>query len=88
MVFMDATLQPKRCPQCQALVVDRRSSACTTCRAALPAEWVMTSEQTAQMMKIEAQNRATHQEEMRSLDPPLCDPNLPPVVRMLKLNQP
>ena len=85
---MDPAAQPKRCPQCQALVVDRRSPVCTTCQAALPAEWAMTSEQIAKMMKIEAQNRATHKEEMRSLDPPLCDPNLPPVVRMLKLNQP
>jgi hypothetical protein len=48
----------------------------------------MTNEQAAKMMKIEAQNRATHKAEMQSLDPPLCDPNLPPVVRLLKLNQP
>ena len=85
---MDSATQPKRCPKCQALVVDRRSLTCTTCRAALPAEWVMTNEQTAKMMKLEAQNRATHKAEMQSLDPPLCDPNLPPVVRLLKLNQP
>jgi hypothetical protein len=48
----------------------------------------MTPEQTAKMMKLEAQNRATHQEEMRSLDPPLCNPELPAVVRLLRMNEP
>ena len=48
----------------------------------------MTPAQAAKMMKLEAQNRATHLEEMRSLDPPLCDPNLPPIVRMLRMNEP
>jgi hypothetical protein len=33
-----------RCPKCQALVVDRRSPVCTTCRAELPKNWVMTAE--------------------------------------------
>jgi hypothetical protein len=48
----------------------------------------MTADQAAKMMKLDAQIRATHQEEMRSLGPPICDPNLTPVVRLLKLNQP
>jgi hypothetical protein len=85
---MESPNQPHRCPTCHALVVDRRSAACTTCRAALPAEWVMTAEQAAKMMKLEAQNRAMHQSEMRLLDPPLCDPDLPPVVRLLRMNEP
>ena len=84
---MDAT-QPHRCPKCNALVVDRRSPVCTTCRQELPADWVMTPEQSAKMMKLEAQNRATHQAEMRSLDPPLCNPDLPPIVRLLRMNEP
>ncbi len=85
---MDSVLQPRRCPKCQALVVDRRSAACTTCRTALPADWVMTAGQAAKMMQLEAQNRATHVQEMRALDPPLCDPDLPPVVRLLRMNEP
>ncbi|HEY0257462.1 MAG TPA: hypothetical protein VGC39_08465 [Candidatus Methylacidiphilales bacterium] len=85
---MEAAPQPHRCPKCNALVVDRRSPVCTTCRAALPADWVMTPEQTAKMMKLEAQNRAAHLEEMRALDPPLCNPDLPPVVRLLRMNEP
>ena len=84
---MDLT-QPHRCPKCNALVVDRRSPVCTTCRQALPKEWVMTADQTAKMMKLETHNRATHQEEMRSLDPPLCSPDLPPIIRLLRMNEP
>jgi hypothetical protein len=36
---------PLRCPHCKALVVDRRSPTCTTCRAELPAEWILTPTQ-------------------------------------------
>ncbi len=85
---MESPIQPRRCPKCHALVVDRRSPVCTTCRAALPAQWIMTPEQATKMMKLEAQNRAAHQQEMRSLDPPLCDPDLPPMVRLLRMNEP
>ena len=38
-----------RCPQCNALVIDRRFPFCTTCHAALPEEWVMTPEQVAKV---------------------------------------
>jgi len=85
---MEALNQPRRCPKCHALVVDRRSAVCTTCREALPAEWIMTADQAAKMMQLDAQIRATHQEEMRSLGPPLCNPDLPPVVRLLRMNEP
>jgi hypothetical protein len=83
---MDHTAQPKRCPQCQALVVDRRSTTCTTCHADLPKEWVMSKEQVAKVAHLDAQARATHQQEMRSLDPRL-DPNLPPAIKFLYINQ-
>jgi hypothetical protein len=49
-------------------VVDRRSPVCTTCRAALPADWVMTPQQTAKMMQLDAQARAQQLEEMRKID--------------------
>ncbi len=65
---MDAPLRPLRCPHCNALVVDRRSPVCTTCRAALPADWVMTPQQTAKMMQLDAQARAQQLEEMRKID--------------------
>ncbi len=78
---MDA-IKPHRCPQCNALVVDRRSPVCTTCRVALPKNWVMTPEQSAKMMELDAQARALHIQEMRALDP-LNDPNVPAVVRFL-----
>ena len=48
----------------------------------------MTADQAAKMMQLDAQIRATHQEEMRSFDPPLCNPDLPPVVRLLRMNEP
>ncbi len=57
---MESTEFPHRCPKCQALVVDRRSPVCTTCRAALPADWVMTPEQAAKTMAIDAQAKAEH----------------------------
>ncbi len=78
----------RRCPHCNALVVDRRSSVCTTCRAALPPEWIMTKEEAAKMTKLEAQNRAMHLQEMRALSPPICNPDLPMAVRILDLNSP
>jgi hypothetical protein len=65
---MDATLQPHRCPKCNALVVDRRSPVCTTCRQALPADWIMTPRQTTKVMKIDAQCRAEHASTMKHLN--------------------
>ncbi len=82
---MDAADQPKRCPQCHALVVDRRSPVCTTCRAGLPAEWIMSKDQAAKVMALDAQARAQHVQEMRSLDPQ-SDPNVPALVKLLDSN--
>jgi hypothetical protein len=45
----------------------------------------MTSDQAAKMMKLEAQNRATHLQEIRKLDPQ-CDPNVPAFVQLLDSN--
>jgi len=82
---MNSDLQPKRCPKCHALVVDRRSAVCTTCRAELPADWIMTKEQTAKVKVLDAQARAQHLQEMRNLDPQ-CDPNVPAVIKLLDSN--
>jgi hypothetical protein len=79
---MDAALQPHRCPKCNALVVDRRKPACTTCRAELPKEWVMTPDQAKNVMKLDAAARAQHLAEMRKLDPQ-SDPNVHGVVKFL-----
>ncbi len=69
-----------RCPECDALVVDRRSPACTTCHEALPAEWVMTPEQIGKITTIDAHARAEHAAAMSDLDavnPPDTDPTVP-----------
>ncbi len=79
---MDLSQQPHRCPKCNALVVDRRSSVCTTCRAELPAEWIMTKDQSAKVMALDAQARVQHLQEIRKIDP-RSDPNMPPIVRWL-----
>jgi hypothetical protein len=80
-------MNPHRCPKCQALVVDRRSPVCTTCRAELPKDWVMTKAQAAKVMSLDAQARALHVEEMRKIDP-LSNPNVPPLVRFLDQDVP
>jgi hypothetical protein len=77
----DAQL-PHRCPKCRALVVDRRSPVCTTCRTALPQDWVMTPEQVAKTNAIDQEIRAEHQASLNTLDPQ-NDPNLPPIIRFL-----
>ena len=82
---MDSTLQPHRCPKCNALVVDRRSPVCTTCRVHLPPTWVMTPKQAAKVMDLDAQARALHVQEMRALDPP-SNPNVPAMVKFLDQN--
>ena len=79
---MDLTQRPLRCPACNALVVDRRSPVCTTCRKALPKEWIMTPEQAAKMMAIDRGTHAEHVASMRRIDP-RSDPNTPPIVRLL-----
>jgi len=84
---MDGALQPKRCPKCNALVVDRRSMTCTTCQADLPKEWVMSKQQVAKVAQLDAQARALHKQEMQSLDPNL-NPNIPPVIKFLDMNTP
>jgi hypothetical protein len=76
---------PHRCPKCHALVVDRRSPVCTTCRAALPAAWIMTPEQAAKTMAIDAQAKAEHLRSLRTIDPSL-DPNVPAAIKLLDGN--
>jgi len=79
---MDQPQQPHRCPKCHALVVDRRSPVCTTCRTALPAEWIMTPEQVAKTEAIDREIRAEHAASLKTLDP-RSDPNMPRVIRWL-----
>ena len=79
---MDFTSEPHRCPKCHALVVDRRSPVCTTCRTALPAEWIMTPEQEAKTMAIDREIRAEHAASLNTPDP-RNDPKTPPIVRLL-----
>jgi hypothetical protein len=81
---MESTDFPHRCPKCNALVVDRRSPVCTSCRTALPAAWIMTAEQTAKTNELDRQMKATHAAEMKMLDPNL-DPDVPPVLRILDI---
>jgi len=71
---MDFLSEPHRCPKCHALVVDRRSATCTTCRVALPAEWVMTKEQTTKLMAIDRETRAEHLARMKILNDPWNQP--------------
>ena len=54
---MDA---PLRCPQCGALVVDRRFSKCTTCAAELPTDWVLPPEQVEKLKALNASAEAEH----------------------------
>jgi hypothetical protein len=82
---MESTEFPHRCPKCNALVVDRRSPVCTTCRAALPTDWVMTPEQAAKTTAIDTKIKAEHLASLRTIDP-LSDPNVPGVVRLLDGN--
>jgi hypothetical protein len=65
---MEPTLQPHRCPKCNALVVDRRSPVCTTCRQALPAEWIMSPKQTAKVMAIDKAAKVEHAATMKQLN--------------------
>jgi hypothetical protein len=57
-----------RCPKCDALVVDRRSPVCTNCHEALPDEWVMSGEQKAKVMELDAHARAEFDTAMNELD--------------------
>ena len=58
---------------------------CTTCRVELPKEWIMTPKQAAKVMDLDAQARAQHVQEMRTLDP-RSDPNVPALVKLLDSN--
>jgi hypothetical protein len=49
------------------LVVDRRSAVCTTCRAPLPADWIMSPEQAAKMMAVDKEIRAEHADSMKMI---------------------
>jgi len=77
---MDA---PLRCPKCQALVVDRRFAQCTTCHADLPAEWLLTSVQLAELDENDRHARSEHSALMNELtrqdevgpEGPLLNPN-------------
>jgi hypothetical protein len=75
---MSFSSEPHRCPKCHALVVDRRSPKCTTCRAELPAEWIMTRKQAANLKKIDNEARAEHAARMKTLNDPWNQPaNMP-----------
>jgi hypothetical protein len=76
---------PLRCPSCQALVVDRRSAVCTTCRQALPAEWVMSPAQVAKTNQLDLKARAQYAESIRTLNP-LTNPDAPALVQMLNVS--
>jgi ribosomal protein L37AE/L43A len=65
---MDFISEPHRCPKCHALVVDRRSSTCTTCRVALPADWIMTKDQTAKVAALDQAARAQYKSVMNNLE--------------------
>ena len=80
---MDIPPQPHRCPACNALVVDRRSPVCTTCRKELPKEWIMTPDQVAKTAAIDREIRKEHAESLKVIDP-RSDPNMPPIVRFLE----
>ena len=75
---MDSAEFPRRCPKCQALVVDRRSPVCTTCRIALPEGWIMTPEQAAKVEEIDQEIRAEHAATMKVLNNPWTQPVSPP----------
>jgi len=49
------------------LVVDRRSAFCTTCRAPLPADWIMAPEQAAKIAAIDQGARAEHAEALKMI---------------------
>ncbi len=61
-------MEPHRCPHCNALVVDRRSPVCTTCKTELPKEWVMSPDQVAKVTELDAHARAEYTTAMNDLD--------------------
>jgi hypothetical protein len=60
---------PLRCPECGALVVDRRFAACTSCHAQLPKGWILSEEQIGKLAEIDHHARAEHAAVMSDLDP-------------------
>ena len=57
-----------RCPQCNALVVDRRSPLCTTCKAELPSEWLLSPEQIQKLEAFDRSARAEHAAALNDLE--------------------
>ena len=51
---------PLHCPNCGALIVDRRFANCTTCHAELPAGWVLTPEQISNLAELDQHARAEY----------------------------
>jgi hypothetical protein len=74
---MSADQLPHRCPKCRSLVVDRRSPVCTTCRTALPADWVMTPRQVKNVQAIDLAAKAEHLVVMKRLDAVKTSEDLP-----------
>jgi hypothetical protein len=73
-----------RCPHCHALVGDRRSPVCTTCKQALPAERVMTPDQVAKTAALDQMARTQHAESMKSLQPlKNFNPDAPVIMQIL-----
>jgi hypothetical protein len=60
---------PLHCPNCGALVVDRRFANCTTCHAELPAGWVLTPEQISKLAELDQHARAEHAAISAEFDP-------------------
>ncbi len=78
---------PFRCPHCAALVVDRRSPVCTTCKQALPEEWIMTPGQVQKSAALDKLARAQHAESMQALAPlKYYNPSAPVIVQILTIN--
>ena len=61
-------METHRCPKCDALVVDRRSAVCTTCKTALPAEWILSPEQIQKLETFERSAKAEYNAAMNELD--------------------
>jgi hypothetical protein len=71
-------MESHRCPSCNALVTDRRSPLCTTCHAALPADWIMTPQQATDVEAGDLAAKAEHLSAMRQLDAIRTESEIPP----------
>ena len=72
---------PPRCPKCNALVIDRRSPTCTTCRELLPAEWIFSATETAKLNALDAHAKSQHAQSMQKLGQ-FEDPEVPEIERI------